>query len=46
MCLDFDSLSLSFIINDIDYGKAFDIKQGEYRAAVSFHYNGDCIELL
>ena len=35
MRVDFNELSLSFNINDTDYGKAFDIKPGEYRAAIT-----------
>ena len=36
MTLNFNDLSLSFKINDNDYGKAFDIKQGSYRAVIGF----------
>ena len=35
MTVDFNELTLSYKINDIDYGKAFDIKCGEYRAEIS-----------
>ena len=45
MVLDFNNLSLSYSINDVSYGKAHDIKKGEYRAAVSI-YAKSCIELL
>ena len=34
MKVDFNNLSLSYKINQIDYGKAFYIKYGEYRAAI------------
>lgn len=37
MKLDFNNLSLSYKINEIDYGKAFDIKRGSYRAAVGVY---------
>ena len=36
MTLDFNELTLSYKINQIDYGKAFDIIPGEYRAAMTF----------
>ena len=41
MFVDFHKLSISFTLNRIDYGKAFDIKPGRYRVAIgmngSFH---------
>ena len=40
MIVDFDNLSLSFKIDGKDYGKAFDITQDKYRAAVYFYGNG------
>ena len=46
MILDFDDLSLSFRINGTDYGKAFDIKQNKYRAAVFLKQMGDTVRLL
>eukprot|EP01084_Bolivina_argentea_P176821 305922_1 len=46
MDLDFSALSLSFTINDVDYGKAFEIEPAAYRAAVSGGYNHTVIELL
>ncbi len=46
MIADFDSLTLSFIINGTDYGKSHDIKQAKYRAAVTVYYPECSIELL
>ena len=40
MILDCNNKSLRWIINNKDYGKAFDIEDGSYRAAVSL-YNDD-----
>ena len=40
MKLDFNDLSLSYKIKGKDFGKAFDIKEGRYRAAVGlWNYN-------
>ena len=36
MKLDFNDLSLSYKVKGIDYGKAFDIKQGQYKAVIGF----------
>ena len=49
MILDCDECTLSFKINDIDYGVAFDnIEKTEYRAAIFMYTYGKngCIELL
>ena len=47
MILDFEGKELRFKVNDVDYGKSHDIKEGsKYRAAVSFYYNGDAMKLL
>ena len=46
MILDFNNLSLSYNVNGITYGKAFDIKPGKYRAAVYLCQKGDSIELI
>ena len=47
MCLDLDALCLSYKINDISYGIAFkDIESCEYKAALSFWFGGDSIQLL
>ena len=35
MSANFNSLTLSFRINDVDYGSVFDIKPGKYKAAFS-----------
>ena len=35
MSVNFNDLTLSYKINDCDYGKAFDIEAGEYRATIS-----------
>ena len=37
MQVDFNELTLSYKINQTDYGKAFDIKPGEYRAAITLY---------
>ena len=44
MTLNMIDLTLSFEINDIDYGKAFDIKQGKYKAVIGGRYDV-CYEL-
>eukprot|EP01084_Bolivina_argentea_P285394 489396_1 len=46
MTLNFDTLTLSFKVNAIDYGKAFDIEKTTYRAAISCYYKGDGFSLL
>ena len=46
MKVDFDNLELKFIVNDIDYGKAFDIKPGKYRAAVGLFALIDSVTLI
>ena len=49
MILDFNRLSLSFKIDGKDYGKAFDITQDKYRAAIYFnnyHGAGDYVQIL
>ena len=46
MCLDFHNMELKFIINEKDYGKAFDIAAGEYRAGVCLSWNSTGFELL
>ena len=37
MRVDFNNLTLNIKINEIDYGKAFDIKPGRCRAVVGFY---------
>ena len=44
--LDMELLQLSFIIDGVDYGKAFDVKAGEYRAAVWLQHAQSCVKLL
>ena len=44
--VDFNRLQLSFTINDINYGKAFDIKHGKYLCAISSNGKGNAIDLL
>eukprot|EP00483_Globobulimina_turgida_P011646 UN11668 len=39
MTLDMDSRTLSYKINDFDYGKAFDVKHAKYTAAVALDSN-------
>ena len=34
MILDLNELSLGYVIDGVDYGKAFDVAKGEYRAAI------------
>lgn len=46
MTVDFDSLSLSFKVDDQDLGKAFDITQDKYRLAVYFTHKGDYVKIL
>ena len=46
MCLDLNDMELKYIINDKDYGKAFDIPSGEYRAGVCLAVEGTGFELL
>eukprot|EP01084_Bolivina_argentea_P153265 267245_1 len=46
MCINMDSLELSYSINDTDYGIAYKIKNSEYRVAVFISNKGDSIELL
>ena len=46
MILDFDALELKFRINGIDYGKAFDIENTTYRAAVNLSRSNDSVQLL
>ena len=46
MYLDFEVMGLRYTINGKDYGQAFDIDHGEYRAAVCLHKDMGEIELL
>ena len=46
MKVDFNELSLSFMINGKDYGKAYDIKPGKYRAAVYLYFEGDAFQFI
>ena len=46
MILDLNKLTLGFIIDDKDYGKAFDVEKDKYRAAVFFFREGTAITLL
>ena len=46
MILDFNNMTLRYIINDHDYGKAFDIENGEYMAAVYMYDTGFAIRIL
>ena len=46
MCLDMNTLVLSFSVNGIDYGKAFDVKQAKYRAFIVLGKKGNKIQLL
>ena len=46
MYCDMSKLELSFAINDRDFGKAFDIDAGKYRAAVNLYDSKDSISLM
>ena len=46
MIVDFDKLSISYMVNGKDYGKAYDIEPGKYRAAVYLYYEGDSYQLI
>ena len=46
MFLDFKNKELRYYINDRDYGKAFDIKDGSYRASVTLYYSKDRLTLM
>ena len=46
MILDLDNLTLSYIVNDKDYGKAFDVEKCGYRAAVYMVNKGNSISLI
>eukprot|EP01084_Bolivina_argentea_P121971 216167_1 len=46
MCLDFNDCSLSYRINQVAFGKAFDIDKTKYCGAVSMHYKKDKVFLM
>ncbi len=46
MIVDCNKQELKYIINGVDYGKAFDIENKKYRAAVNLYEGGDSIRLL
>ena len=46
MYLDFKSMELRYCVNGKDYGKAFDIKDGSWRASVTFFFTEDKLTLL
>ena len=46
MILDLNQFALSFIIDGVDYGKAFDVEQCQYRAAFYLLLKGDSVTLL
>ena len=47
MILDLDKLTLSFKVNDVDYGVAYDnIKQAKYRAAIWFWRELDSVTII
>ena len=35
--VNFDNLTMSYVMNDIDYGTAYNIKKGEYKLMVSLY---------
>ena len=46
MILDLNKLKLSFIIDGVDYGTAFDVEKCKYRAAVFLRNKGDSVTIL
>ena len=46
MYVDFDKLELKFSINEIDYGIAYNITQGNYIAAVALYHEVDSVKLI
>ena len=46
MILHLDNLTLSYVINGTNYGKAFSIQQGKYRLGLSMRGVGDSLTLL
>ena len=46
MTVNFDELSLSYMINGKDYGKAYDITPGRYRAAVYLYFKDDAFQFI
>ena len=46
MCLDLNTLQLSYIVNNENCGKGFDIQYATYRAAISVHMDNDTLELM
>ena len=47
MCLDLKNYHLSYIVNNVDYGKAFDVERNKrYKAAVTIDIKGNSLRLL
>ena len=46
MKVDFNRLELSYKVNQVDYGKAFDIEKGEYKAALTLYDQDGSYELV
>ncbi len=46
MTLDFNTLCLSYRVNGSDYGKAFDVDNTTYKAAITLFSKGDSISLI
>ena len=46
MYCDMEELKMGFIINDEDYGKAFDLDKCKYKAIINMHDKNDSISLL
>jgi len=46
MVLDLDQLELKFVIDGHDFGTAFSVQEGAYRAAVNLSRVGDSMELI
>eukprot|EP01084_Bolivina_argentea_P272107 463193_1 len=46
MELNMNTLTLKYVINDIDYGTAYNVRKARYRAAVFMFGKGDSVSLL
>merc|ERR1712228_112001 len=46
MIVNFNDLTIKYIIDEVDCGKAFDIESAEYKCAVTLYPKGTQIELL
>ena len=46
MYLDFNNMELKYSVNNKDYGKAFNIPEGSYRASISLYWKNDKVTLV